>query len=72
MLETLQAGGYDELQPRATSYEVFGMRIQAAALEDIIVSKAASDRPKDRLQLEVLRQLARERARSRDADPPAQ
>ena len=38
--------------------EVFGIRIEAAALEDIIASKQDSGRSKDRLQLDILRQVA--------------
>ncbi len=42
VLETLGAGGYQQLIERPATYEVFGMRIQAASLEDIISSKHAS------------------------------
>ncbi|MBA2578871.1 MAG: hypothetical protein H0V05_19885 [Euzebyaceae bacterium] len=67
VLETLAAGDYAVLAPRAVTYEVFGLRLAVASLDDIIASKAASDRPKDRAHLPVLRQLARELASPRDA-----
>lgn len=70
VLETLQAGGYEQLIERAATYEVFGMRIQVASLDDIITSKQASNRPKDRAHLELLRELSEELSRQHGNSPP--
>ena len=51
-------GGYDDLVQRVVRYDLGGaMVIPVAALEDIIRSKAAADRPKDREALPILRAL---------------
>lgn len=57
VLETLVSGGYDELSRRSVAVEVFGVRLAVASLEDIIASKEAANRPKDRAHLEILWQL---------------
>ncbi len=44
-----------------------GVNVPVAALEDVIRSKEAADRPKDRRSLPVLRQLLEELRRR---DPP--
>ena len=51
--------GYDDLIRNALEYEVFGIRLNAASLEDIIRSKQASDRPQDRQDVLVMRELLR-------------
>lgn len=63
VLEPAGVGGFDELQARAVDFEVFGIRLGVAALDDIIASKEASGRPKDRAQLGVLQELAEELSR---------
>jgi hypothetical protein len=74
VLEPAGVGGFDQLQRRAVNFEVFGVRIRVADLDDIIASKEASGRAKDRAHLEILRQLAdevrqrRERERGPDGD----
>ncbi|CAN5920998.1 hypothetical protein BH23ACT10_BH23ACT10_12880 [soil metagenome] len=60
VLEPAGVGGFENLSPRAVAFEVFGIRIAVADLADIIASKEASDRPKDRAHLETLRLLAAE------------
>lgn len=50
-------GGYPELAPRAVPMTVHGTTIPVAALEDVIRSKEAANRPKDQWSLPVLRQL---------------
>lgn len=51
-------GGYDDLVERVTRYDVGnGLVVAVAALEDIIRSKEAADRPKDRQALPTLRTL---------------
>lgn len=57
--------GYDDLRRDAIEIEVLGVRTTIAALADVIRSKEAAGRPKDRLALPVLRRLLDEE------DPPA-
>lgn len=52
-------GGYDDLVRTALEYEVFGVRLRVASLEDIIRSKEASDRPQDRQDVLVMREMLR-------------
>lgn len=61
-LAFLPAGGADyfALSARAKAVHVRGMTIMVAALEDVIHSKEAANRPKDRRNLPVLRQLLEE------------
>ncbi len=49
--------GFDELAASAIHFDVFGVRIVVASLEDIIRSKEASDRPQDRQDVAVLREI---------------
>lgn len=63
VLEPVGVGGFEKLHPRAVEFEVFGIRLRVAALDDIIASKQASGRPKDRAQLGILRELADELSR---------
>jgi hypothetical protein len=51
--------GYDDLAESAVQFEVFGVRILAASLEDIVRSKEAADRPQDRQDLPILRAILR-------------
>ena len=53
-------GGYEDLIQRALALEVKGYRVAVAALEDIIRSKEAANRPKDQAALPLLRELLRE------------
>jgi hypothetical protein len=54
--------GYDDLVRGAVRFEVFGALLEVARLEDIIRSKEAADRPKDRQDVLILREmLARRR-----------
>lgn len=46
--------GYEELAAHAVSFEIFGVRVQVAALRDIIASKEATNRAKDQAALPVL------------------
>ena len=52
---------YGELVARSVTYDLDGIRVRVAALADLIRSKTAADRPKDRLALPLLRALEEER-----------
>ena len=52
--------GFSELAPRSLTIEVSGLQIAVAALEDVIRSKEAANRPKDQRALPVLHQLLAE------------
>jgi hypothetical protein len=58
--------GYDDLVVRATPFHIGGLDIPVAALADIIRSKEAADRPKDRATLPILYALEEEIARRSD------
>jgi hypothetical protein len=60
VLEVLGVGGHARLDRDAVPYEVHGIRIRVASLDDIIRSKEAASRPKDRAHLETLRVLREE------------
>ncbi len=51
-------GGYEDLSPRAVRFDLGqGLVVPAAALEDVIRSKEAANREKDRQALPALRLL---------------
>lgn len=52
------AAGYDELAQRALTVRLHDVDVPLAALSDLIASKEAAGRPKDRAALPVLRRLA--------------
>ena len=53
--------GYDDLVQAAVRFEVFGVELLAADLPDIIRSKEAADRPQDRQDVIVMREMLRRR-----------
>jgi hypothetical protein len=53
--------GYEDLQGGAVRFDVFGFEILASDLPDIIRSKEAADRPQDRQDVIVLREMLRRR-----------
>jgi hypothetical protein len=57
--------GYADLATGAVRFEVFGVELLAACLRDIIRSKEAADRPQDRQDVLVLREILR-----REPDEP--
>jgi hypothetical protein len=61
---------YDDLAQRAIVAEVDGVRVQVAALSDIIALKETADRAKDREALPELRWLAAQRTASGSSVPP--
>jgi len=48
------SGGYDTLARTATTMDVGGVKVQVAAIEDLIRMKRAAGRPKDLIEVEVL------------------
>lgn len=59
-------GGYADLERHAVTYDLGGLRVPVAALEDLIRSKEASGRPKDAAGLPTLRALLKHSRRSQD------
>ena len=53
--------GYEDLARGAIRFEVFGVDLLAASLADIVRSKEAADRPQDRHDVVVLREIIRRR-----------
>jgi hypothetical protein len=53
--------GYDDLARAAVQFEVHGVRLQVARLEDIIRSKIAANRPQDRQDVVVMREMLEKR-----------
>jgi hypothetical protein len=51
--------GYNDLQRSAVSFQVYGIELLAASLEDIVRSKQAADRPQDRQDVIVIREMLR-------------
>ena len=51
--------GYEDLGAGAVRFEVFGVELLAAGLRDIIRSKEAADRPQDRQDVLILREILR-------------
>lgn len=55
--------GYEDLAKTALRFDVFGVELQAARLEDIVRSKRAADRPQDRQDVIVIQEMLRRRQR---------
>lgn len=60
--------GFEELRPRSEAVTLGSAVVQVARLEDVIRSKEAADRPKDRRTLPLLRELLAV-VRRRDGGP---
>jgi len=58
-LHTAGVTGFDAWERGATAITVLGVPVRLAALDDVIASKQAADRDKDRAVLPMLRELAR-------------
>lgn len=56
-------GGYEELAAQAVHFEVYGVDLAVARLEDILRSKEAAGRPKDRQDALLIRAMLRRRSR---------
>jgi hypothetical protein len=62
--------GYDDLAPKAIHFTVFDADLAVARLEDILRSKIAADRPKDRHDVLIIREmLARRRSANNQIRP---
>jgi len=57
--EVTGVGGYTDLVMQALTAEAFGVEVRIMALADLIRSKAAAGRPKDLLDLEALKAVAK-------------
>lgn len=55
--------GYEDLANSAVRFKVFGVEVEAASLEDILRSKQAANRPQDRQDVIVLKEMLRSRKR---------
>ncbi|MGH7519841.1 MAG: hypothetical protein ACREMI_01040 [Gemmatimonadales bacterium] len=53
--------GFQDLAPHAVRFELYGHPLLAARLEDIIRSKEAANRPQDRQDVEVMREMLKRR-----------
>ena len=53
--------GFDDLARGAVAFDVYGIRLLAASLEDVMRSKRASDRPQDRQDVLVIREMLEQR-----------
>ncbi len=53
--------GYEDLSKGAVRFDVFGVELLVARLEDILRSKRAADRPQDRQDVVVLEEMLRRR-----------
>jgi len=57
----VRSAGFDDLAASAITYEAFGVEVRAASLEDILRSKRASDRPQDRQDVIIPREMLKRR-----------
>lgn len=55
--------GYADLLQHAVAFDLFGARVVAASLADIIRTKEAADRPQDRQDVIVIREMLRRESR---------
>ena len=51
--------GFDDLVREAVRFEVYGVELLAAGLKDIVRSKKAADRPQDRQDVLIIREMLR-------------
>ncbi|MBS0366378.1 MAG: hypothetical protein JSR67_11225 [Proteobacteria bacterium] len=61
IFEPTGTGGYEDLTRSALTYEVFGVQVRAASLQDILRSKRASNRPQDAQDALVIEQMLKRR-----------
>ena len=53
--------GYDDLASTAVRFELYGHHVLIASLEDVIRSKTAANRPQDRQDVQVLKEMLKRR-----------
>ncbi len=53
--------GFDDLCRDAVRFDVYGVELLAASLNDIVRSKEAADRPQDRQDIVIIREMLRRR-----------
>jgi hypothetical protein len=53
--------GYDDLARQAVRFTIYDQDVRAARLEDIIRSKEAANRPQDRQDVEIIREMLKRR-----------
>jgi hypothetical protein len=58
--------GFDRLARNAETFEVAGLQVQVASIEDLIAMKRAAGRPKDLIEVEVLDAIRRRTSRKPD------
>jgi len=51
--------GYDDLLQGAVRFEVYGIELKVASLQDIVRSKEAAGRPQDRQDITIIREILR-------------
>jgi hypothetical protein len=51
--------GFDDLVGDAVRFDVYGVELLAASLNDIVRSKEAADRPQDRQDVVIIREMLR-------------
>jgi hypothetical protein len=51
--------GFDDLVVDAVRFDVYGVELLAASLSDIVRSKEAADRPQDRQDVVIIREMLR-------------
>ena len=56
-------GGFDDLASGAERFRAYGVQFRAASIADIIRSKEAAGRPKDREDVAVLRAMQKKQSR---------
>jgi hypothetical protein len=57
IFEPVGTQGFEDLERSAVKFQVFGVDVRAASLEDILRSKQASRRPQDQQDVIVLREM---------------
>ncbi len=57
-------GGFDDLCRDAVRFDVYGVELLAASLNDIVRSKKAADRPQDRQDIVIIREMLRSKGGS--------
>ncbi len=59
--------GFDDLSRDAIRFDVYGVELLAASLNDIVRSKEAADRPQDRQDVVIIREMLRRGEGSKQA-----